>query len=326
MSYAKRDPFVPSPDTVIWRYMDDWKFEKLLQNFSEHEQWNPEKPETRIRHFNEPGQLWFAHPGSFGDEKEGRFPCPNEDPSMYCDRLAAHSGLPEDEARRRKERFLAADTASLRNAAFFMAQMCGVSCWHASPSESAAMWRNFVAERNGVAVRAICQQVEQALALAHNTPARRASPTVGAVGYVDHSEYFLTYDGWRGLLSIIQESYSYENEVRFVAKSAALAAIPHHFPVSVPLHPTSFLAASDEWSQKKADHIRDIAEQAREAYALQRSTGVEGFHLPVSLPSMFCQVVLKPGCDADYQNKVNQLLQQAGCQHVAVSHSSLIGT
>lgn len=323
MSFSKREPFVPAPDTVIWRYMDDWKFEDLLKRFSEHDQWIPQKLGTRTVYFNDPGQLWFGFPGSFGDDKEGHFPDANEDPSTYCDRIAAHVGLSTDEAQRRKDRFLAADTVSLRDGAFFMAQMCGVSCWHASPAESADMWRDFVATQNGVAVRATCQQVENALAFVHISPARWASPSVGAVGYVDHADYFLPYDGWRALLAIVQESYSYENEVRFVAKSSALAALPTSISVSVPLDPTSWTAANEEWSQNKADYLHDVADQARQAYAQQRATQAEGFRLPVSLPALLSEVVLKPGCNPDYESTVHQLLRQAGCQHVTVTHSSL---
>jgi hypothetical protein len=323
MSYTQHEQFVPAPDTAIWRYMDHWKFEDLLKRFSEHDQWNPQKPGTRTVYLNDPGQLWFGFPGSFGDDKEGRFPDANDDPSTYCDRMAAHMGLSADEAQRRKERFLAADTASLRDGAFFMAQMCGVSCWHANPAESANMWRDFVATRNGVAVRATCQKVENALAFAHNSPAQRASPSVCAVGYVDHADYFLPYDGWRALLSIVQESYSYEHEVRFVAKSAAVAAIPTRITASVPLDPTSWTAANEEWSQKKADFIQDVAAHAKQAYAQQRATHAEGFRLPVSLPALLSEVVLKPGCNSDYESTVRQLLLQAGCQHVAVTHSSL---
>jgi hypothetical protein len=323
MSYNHREPFVPEPDTVIWRYMDDWKFEDLLKRFSEHSQWNQQKPGTRTIYLNDPGQLWFGFPGSFEDDNEGHYPDANENPSTYCDRMAAYMGLSADDAQRRKDRFLATDTASLRDGAFFMAQMCGVSCWHANPAESVDMWRNFVTKRNGVAVRATCRQVENSLAFALNSPARRASPSVCAVGYVDHADFFLPYDGCRALLSIVQESYSYENEVRFVAKSAAVAAIPTRISVSVPLDPTSWTVANEEWSQKKVDYIQDVANHARQAYAQQRATRAEGFRLPVSLPALLSEVVLKPGCDSDYESTVHQLLQQAGCQHVTVTHSSL---
>ena len=68
MTYLKRDPAIPSPDTVIWRYMDDWKFEDLLKTFADQKQWNPPKPGTRSVYYNDPGQLWFGFPGSFGDE------------------------------------------------------------------------------------------------------------------------------------------------------------------------------------------------------------------------------------------------------------------
>jgi hypothetical protein len=238
--------------------------------------------------------------------------------------MAAHMQLEEEEAQRRKERFLSADTAAIRDGIFFMAQLCGVSCWTASEVESGAMWNDFVASKNGVAIRSTCQQVEHALAFAHNSPARRASPSVGAVGYVDHSDYFLPYDGFRGLLSIVQESYSYENEVRFIAKSATLASIPTKITVPMRLDPATWNAAEEGWTQKKADYITEVAEQSRQAYSNLRASNCEGFRLPVSLSGLFSEVVLKPGCDPGYGDTVRELLQQGGCRHVNVSHSTLI--
>jgi hypothetical protein len=68
------DPFAPEPDTVIWRYMEDWQFDDLLSPFSEHAELVPEKPGTTTRYCQPPGNLWFAHPSSFGHELEGTLP------------------------------------------------------------------------------------------------------------------------------------------------------------------------------------------------------------------------------------------------------------
>lgn len=323
MSYSKREPFEPTPDTVIWRYMDDVKFEDLLKRFSEHDQWQPPKPNTRTIHFNDPGQLWFGFPWSFDDDLEGTFPDQNKDTATYCDRMSTQMGLSLDEARLRKERFLTADTETLRDGVFFMAQMCGVSCWHANASESADMW-SFVRERNGVAIRSTCQQVEHALAFAHNSPARRASPSLCAVGYVDHSDYFLPADGYRGLLSIIRESWSYENEVRFVAKSAALAAIPMRITTPLPLDPANWTSGVAAWAADKDRYLAEITAQLRQAHGDLICSKTKGFRLPISLKDLLLEVVLKPGCEPSYQDTVCQLLQQAGYPHVTVSRSSLI--
>jgi len=314
MKFARREPSPPTPDTVIWRYLEDWKFEDLLMRFTEHDQW-PNKNGKRKVHHNEPGQMWFAFPRTFEDEKEGHFPDANDDPEVYCDRMAARMGLSEEEARNRKERFLAADTQTMRDAIFSMAQICGVSCWSASNCESAEMWFNFVSSPNGVAIRSTCAQVEHALTHAHNTPARKAKPSICAVGYVDHSSYFLAEDGFRNLLAIVQESWSYENEVRFVAKSPALAAIPTQ--VSKPGIVETLSA------KEKQEHIATVAEQARTAYVALRQSRSEGFHLPIDLAGMIAEIVLKPGSSQEYSTIVRDLVGKANLGSVPIRTSSL---
>lgn len=322
MTYALSEPEPPQAGSVIWRYMDDWKFEDLLKRVAEHEQWKPTQPGTHTVYFNEPGQLWFGLPGSFGDSKEGSFPDPNEQPETYCDRMSALMGLPEIEAKCRKERFLAADTKTIRSGNFFMAQLCGVSCWHANNCESKIMWDDFVLGTNGIAIRSTCQQVECALGDACKPPFAKASPSVCAVGYVDHDSYFLAADGFRCLLSIVQESWSHESEVRFVAKSPALCAIPLQFkkPISLDLATETLFPA--DWASEKEQLLSQATEQARQAYEMIHSSGQKGFHLPINLKDFILEVVLKPGSAADYESTVRDQLNRVGCSHVPVRRSS----
>lgn len=323
MGYLKREPFVPSPETVIWRYMDGWKFEELLKRFSEHEKWQQQEPGTRTVHFNDPGQLWFAFPSAFGDDKEGRFPDLNEDPKSYCDRMASLMGLSDEESARRQKRFLNADTKAMQDAIFFMAQLCGVSSWHVNTSEAADMWTEFVAEKNGVTIRSTCQQVEHGLSYAHNSPARRSSPSVCAVGYVDHSDYFLPHDDYRSLLSIVQESYSHENEVRFVAKSFGLATIPSTMKVQMPIESAAGISDEEEWIQRKSDFLTEYTNKIREAYIQNRTSNLDGFNLPVSLSGLFSEVVLAHGCSPKFEREVSQLLNDADCGDVPVRRSTI---
>ncbi len=322
MSYARSESTAPNPDTVIWRYMDDWKFKVLLETFSEHDQWQPTTGSTRTVHRNDPGQLWFGFPKSFDDSKEGTFPDPNEDPETYCDQATKYMRLSEDAARSLKEQFLKTDSTTLRDTIFFMAQLCGVSCWHANDDESSAMWNDFVGMKNGVAIRSTCKDVEHAMAYAHNSPAKKASPSVCAVGYVDHADYFLPSDGFRGLLSIIQESFSHENEVRFVAKSAALAAISTKITTPLPLDPANWRAVESVWAANKDQYLAEIAAQARQTYQCISQSKTQGFHLPIALKDLMLEVVLKPGCDCDYESTVRQQLKVVGCDQVQVRRSS----
>jgi hypothetical protein len=317
MKYTPSDPAPPNPETVIWRYIDHWKFKDLLQRFTEHDHWQTPKPGTRTVYYNDPGQLWFGFPSSFGDFKEGTFPAVNEDPETYCDRMADLLHLSPEEAKDRKDRFLAADTKSIRDCNRDMARLCGVSCWTARDTESRTMWDDFVGSRNGVAIRSTCQNLERALSYASCLAMQRATPSICEVAYVDHENYMLQYDGYRGLLSIVQQCHSHEKEVRLVCKSPALAAItiPDRMKISVS-DPTDPMMVTAAKIQRLNEIASDVSQACRELKA-------EGFHLPISLDDLLSEVVLKPGCTADYESTVREQLKQAGCSNTTVRFSSL---
>ena len=235
--------------------MDDWKFEDLLGTFSEHDLWQEEQSAT-TRYLNDPGQLWFSFPWvlSEGPGGEGTFPDANKEAARYCDRMADAMELAPDEAAARRERFLAADSEALRTAIFWMAQLCGISCWHEDADESADMW-DFLENDNGVAVKTTVGRLAKAMAFAHNSPARHAEPSVCAVGYVNQSSYFLEQDGFRSLLSIVSESWSYEKEVRAISKSPGLFDLPLSIKKEIELPmPNDGVMREDE----KNNHIRKI--------------------------------------------------------------------
>jgi hypothetical protein len=284
--------------------MNDWKFATLLQTFSEHTEWC--EPDARKdRYFNDPGQLWFAYPWTFGDRLEGSLPDANQHPEEYCDRMATLQKLSPEEAARRKHHFLAADTATLKQCVLSMAQICGVTCWHSNSDESADMWREFVPEQNGVAIRTTVGQLEHALGYAHNSPVRKAQPTVCAVGYVDHSTYFLPADGYRNLLGIIRSDYSYENEVRFVTKSPYLAKIPTTIKRQLPQDPAEWSSAFGKLSkEEKEEFVKDVGDGCAAAYTSIRGNKLKGFNLPINLDGMINAVVLKSGCKSDYRTEV----------------------
>ncbi len=322
MSIA-RNPSPPNSDTVLWRYLDDWKFEKFLEKFSEDEDWC-EPSETKDHYCNDPGQLWFAYPRNFGDRFEGSLPDANDNPEEYCDRMAKLQGLSSEESARRKQRFLAADTAALKSCVLSMAQVCGVSCWHENGGESREMWEEFVVEKNGVAVRTTVGQLEQALAYAHNSPRKQAKPSVCAVGYVDHWAYFLPEDGFRNLLGIIQDSWSYESEVRFVAKSPALAKIPMIIKKALPEDPREWRGFIDGLkNESKEEYVKEVGDKCAAAYVDIRRTGSEGFNIPIKLEGLVSEIVLKSGCTSNYRATVKSQLQQAGLTGINISNSTL---
>lgn len=317
------DPSPPKSSTVIWRYMDDWKFESFLGKFSEHEHWVEASPGKTIQ-FNEPGRLWFSYPWTFGDRLEASLPKANKAPEEYCDRMAALLKLSTDEAARRKQDFLAANTATLQECVLSMAQICGVTCWHENTVESEGMWEEFVQNQNGVAIKTTVGQLEYALGYAHNSPRSKAQPSLCAVGYVDHRKYYLPADGFRNLLGIIRSDYSYEKEVRFVAKSPDLARVPTKITRPMPDDPAKWEQAFKPLTkEEKEKYIIDWGKQCAASFERIRRDNEKGFNLPIKLDGLINEVVLKSGCTRDYRATVDGLLQAAALNGTAIRDSTI---
>lgn len=308
-------PHPPDSNTVIWRYMDETKFADLLGTFSQHHLWR-ESHAQDVKYFNEPGQLWFSYPWAFEDTYEGTLPDINDNPDEYCDCMAAKRRLSSADAAALKRRFLAADTLTLRDCNVLLAQLCGVSCWHRNATVTSDMW-SFAGMANGVAIRTTVGKLEHALCGAHNTPAKHAQPSVCAVGYVDYSSYFLEFDGFRSLLAIVEESWSNENEIRFVAKSPSFIKLP--LRISPPLNRSEPLRGpTKEEIQQRMEAIRD---QAREDFKSLRAANTRGFNLPIKLEGLIDEVVIKPGADATYATSVRDALCTRGLSSATVSTS-----
>jgi hypothetical protein len=108
MAPYNSEPFVPEPDTVIWRFMNDDKFVDLLRRFSEHADWTPQKL-GKTRFVQPPGNLWLAYPSSFEDPLEGTHTAISEKPQEYIERLIAFMGLQSAAADALRKRYLTSD-------------------------------------------------------------------------------------------------------------------------------------------------------------------------------------------------------------------------
>ena len=324
-SEPRDEPETADPGAAIWRYMDDWKLQDMLKRFAEHDKWKGDDGDTV--YFNEPGQLWFSYPYTFekaATNKEGQFPGPNTRPGEYCDLKQETDELSDEEACEGKERVLAADTETLRDGISLRAQLCGVSCWHENDAESEKMWKNFTRRKNAVAIRSTVEAVTQSFTHAHNTPVRNAAPSLCAVGYVNHATFFLEADGFRSLLALIRKRYSYQNEIRFVAKSPELSKIPTK--VTVPWH-----SDPEQWSKElqslssidKQKFITETTTQCRDAFEVLKDSKERGFHLPARLDDLIHEVVLKPGCEDGYEELVRKQLSDVGLSDISVSRSQL---
>lgn len=145
------------------------------------------------------------------------------------------------------------------------------------------MW-DFVESDNGVAVKTTVGRLQKALAYAPCTAAKKAKPSICAVEYVDHPTYFLEHDGFRNLLSIVRESWSNEQEVRAVAKSAEFLNLPLEIKQEIEFSDPKSGPVIPEFSlEEKQGQIEKVASEARMKYTDVRTSMVEGFYVPISI-------------------------------------------
>lgn len=158
---------------VIWRYMDVAKYVVLLAR-----------------------GLFFARPAKLGDAWEGSW------------------GVPD--VRSFRENHVDADPATIRsewtrryNAKTASLDSYGVSCWHRSEHESAALWSLYMPRGFGVAIRSTVEHVLASL----ERSGRKVDPR--EVQYVDYDRERVGDDP-RDLLSYKRLSFAHERELRFI--------------------------------------------------------------------------------------------------------------
>lgn len=328
MTDERSMPRPPADNAILWRYLTESKFDRLLRTFSEQHLWESRcdgPPPTKV--YCQPsdhGSLWFALPDAFADSQEGTFPVLNESPEDYCRMMAIAKGLSDEEAADRLRRFLSADTESLRCAVKTMARLCGVSCWHENDRESQQMWEDYVGCDDGVAIRTTCQRLETAVATAHGSVAAQAKPSVCAVGYVDFDTFFLPQDGYRSLLALKGEGFRHENEIRMVAKSPWFAAIPLDVRKAIPVNPAEWEGSVGRFhNEEKENSIKKIAQECKLALHEIRAKASKGFTLPVDLKTLCAGVVLKPDASDEYRQAVMTRLEAKGIDISNVEKSAL---
>ncbi len=344
MTVASTDPRSPEPETVIWRYMNATKFAAMLEPFAAHATWGISTRGGGV--LQPPGQLWFGYPWSFRDRFEGKLPARSRQRERYIEKVIKKKGLSKKEATALRELYLSLSNEHLYDAIEAAADLYGASCWQMNESVDPKMWwfsgRHAKKQsKDGVALRSTVGLVKAALLGAQNRP-EAARPDVCQVGYVSHGVYFTLNDGAKGILSLVRSKYRHQREVRFYARSPALAGINFTVSKRVTFNMNERLAFDSqedavayfrkvfgpftnegpdfhrerveaylEASVPKAEEIKRISKEVR-------SKKVPGFHLPMSLAATILEVVVSPESAPGYEAEVEQLLEKAGCGGVPV--------
>lgn len=185
----------------------------------------------------------------------------------------------------------------------------GVSCWHESQSESAALWRLYSPLGFGVAVRSTPARVQAALGARH--------VEVRQVEYGGHRKRGLGDDPI-ALLSTKRPEFRHEAEVRF------------------------FAALTDDETTVLTSFYNDIEDHGTfrcirpgnkgplvmpgEGFATQDSTCLQrgapaGMHLPTDVGTLVERVYLAPGCAYSLRRAVLDATERFGLAHGIVGEA-----
>jgi hypothetical protein len=241
----------PKDDTVLWKYMPDENFDRLLVAQSSIDDWAElprAYPETATSSPSR-GSLWLSLPQGFEDkdEDEGTFPALNRSNITYCENAGILLGVPPAARLQRSQSFCDREPAGLRDRVRTTALLHGVSCWTRNCQESRDKWNKFARRKDGVvrgvAIRTTCRKLREAVVLPSldspvpdgMIPLRVNCPSIDfdwalletvTVTYVDLERDFLLRDGARNLLRLKdRKDYADEAEVRCIGLSPALTCL-----------------------------------------------------------------------------------------------------
>ena len=169
--YKEHASFTPPPDdATLWRHLDFTKFVSLLDRQA----------------------LFFPRADKLGDHFEGSYPVEN--------------------LRLRAQAFDRVSPGALSNLARFtknLARFTVISCWHWSTYESAAMWKIYSGERDGIAIKTDFSALKRSLTGDEDIFA-------GQVEYIDYNTDII--EGQQVLAPFLakRKAFSHEHEVRAI--------------------------------------------------------------------------------------------------------------
>ena len=204
MPYSDHPVFSDPPEeTKLWRYMDMWKFESLLDRRA----------------------LFFCRANVFSDPFEGASPVKEvEYRILEQQRIAEQfrSGIDEETIQR--------NVKSLQRLQRNLRKSVIVSSWNANSHESAAMWRLYLKDKFGVAVQSTPERLKESFTQTdHEVHA-------GRVRYLDyendiyHDPDDFPYDGYNALAPFVHKRrfFRYENEYRALIDLSRTGGSPAH--------------------------------------------------------------------------------------------------
>ena len=175
----------PADDTVLWRYMDFTKFVSLLDR----------------------SELFFARADKLEDPFEGSFTVKNEE--LYAAAL-------EKQYEEQWWMYRLSDSSPEKDLLRWAASLKDdrkrilICCWHESSHESAAMWRLYARETDGIAIKTDFSSFKQSLRSDEDI-------YIGKVDYVDYEHYRIPENNLFNPYLYKRQDFNHEREVRAIA-------------------------------------------------------------------------------------------------------------
>lgn len=295
----------PKDDTVLWKYMSDENFYRLLVAQFGIDDWAglPRAYPEPTASLQSLGSLWLSLPQGFKDKCEGTFPALNRSNITYCENAGILLGVPPAERPQRSQSFCDRNPAELQERVRATALLQGVSCWTTKCDESLDMWNTFAKNNDGsvrgVAIQTTCRKLQEAVLLPSldspvpngMIPLIVTCPNINfdwalleivKVTYVDLDRDFLLRDGAKNLLRLKdRKPYADEEEVRCIGLSPALTCLYRRH-----------LLCSDPPLDELQDALKNV------------SATRQGYCLPIDLKRLIEEIRTHPGSDTTFSGKV----------------------
>ena len=179
--YKEHSVFNPPPlDAVLWRYMDFTKYVSILEKQA----------------------LFFARSDKLQDPFEGSYSKVNE--VLLPLRMQRAFGKQESSEDQIKQW-----TNEWSNAMKGNRQSVLINCWHQNPYESAAMWKLYSREEDGVAIKTDFNSFKTSFACSQFI-------YIGSVSYVDYESFFIPDGNIFFPFLHKRKSFEHEHEVRAI--------------------------------------------------------------------------------------------------------------
>lgn len=255
MAFKENKYFIPPTEPDIWRYFEDWKFKSLLESDS----------------------LFFCRADEFKDTLEGELP-----PKVISGIRQWYRSDPWGNGKISEEKIekaldnLVGGLGKMRNTVL-------VSCWHINPQESKKMWKEYVKNGNGVAIKTTFEGLKKSF------EKTTEDVLIGEVRYIEHDKEHwyapneFPHKKLNAIIPFIHKDIKFEDE----RECRAL----------IQLNPNGFM----NWENEEIKN---------------------GRLFPVDLNTLISEVIVQPGATNEYILSIKRMLESKGLS-VTVKRSAL---